>query len=118
MILAPIAGGALFDAVGKDFRLTTDIMTAVCLGWSLLFFIFNVGFKIYSQEHKIEHMMENLRHKLMQHKKDQQNAEDIATEKSEDIMGFIHKKREEWNNGLSVIEESRNATFVERETIA
>jgi hypothetical protein len=47
MILAPIAGGALFDAVGKDFRLTTDIMTAVCLVWSLIFFVFNVGFTIY-----------------------------------------------------------------------
>lgn len=67
MILAPIAGGALFDLVGHDYRLTTDIMTAVCLGWSLFFFLFNCGFTIYSQEHKIEHMIESLRHKLMQY---------------------------------------------------
>lgn len=66
MILAPIAGGALFDFVGKDFRLTTDIMTAICIGWSLVFFIFNVGFRIYSQETKIEHQMENIRTKMHQ----------------------------------------------------
>lgn len=50
-ILAPIVGGALFDAVG--FRQTTDFMTIACLVYSLLFFIFNVGFRIFAQEKKI-----------------------------------------------------------------
>jgi len=42
------------------YRETTDFMTLVCLGWCLVFFIFNVGCNIYSQERKIHLQMEAL----------------------------------------------------------
>ena len=50
-ILAPIVGGALYEAI--KYRGTTDFMTLVCLGWCLIFFVFNVGFNICKKERKI-----------------------------------------------------------------
>ena len=47
-ILAPIVGSAIYDEIG--FRSTCDFMTGVCLFWSLIFFIFNVGFNICKKE--------------------------------------------------------------------
>jgi hypothetical protein len=54
--LAPIVGSAVFEAI--DYRPTTDVMTIVCLIWSLIFFIGNVGFRIYPNERKIKALME------------------------------------------------------------
>jgi hypothetical protein len=45
-ILAPIIGGAMKDAL--DYRKTTDLMAFACIGYALIFFIFNVGFNIFS----------------------------------------------------------------------
>lgn len=47
-ILAPILGSTIYEAL--DYRPTTDVMTAACLGWSLIYFIFNVGFGIFKEE--------------------------------------------------------------------
>ena len=44
-ILAPIIGGALYDAAG--YRQTTDVMFLGCIGYSLIFFVFNVGLNIF-----------------------------------------------------------------------
>jgi MFS family permease len=57
-ILSPILGGALYDTIG--FRSTTDFMALSCIGYSVIFFLFNVGFKIFSQEKKIREKMEAL----------------------------------------------------------
>ena len=54
--MAPIVGSAVFEAI--DYRPTTDVMTIVCLIWSLIFFIGNVGFRIYPNERKIKALME------------------------------------------------------------
>lgn len=87
MILAPIAGGALYDFVGKDFIKTTDIMTVVCLGWALIYFVFNVGFTIYSDEHKIEHKMELIRKQMLDRKENETGLD------TEDTSEFLAKKR-------------------------
>ncbi len=49
MILAPIVGSAVYEAI--DYRPTTDVMAAVCLAWCIIFFVFNVGFSV-CKEHK------------------------------------------------------------------
>ena len=50
-ILAPIVGSAIYEYIG--YRGTTDFMTIVCLTWCLIFFVFNVGFSIFSREKEI-----------------------------------------------------------------
>lgn len=58
-------GGALYEAV--EYRGTTDFMTLVCLGWCLIFFVFNVGCNIYAQERKIHQdmvMLSELQHDM------------------------------------------------------
>ena len=50
-ILAPIVGSAIYESIG--YRDTTDFMTIVCLTWCLIFFVFNVGFSIFSREKEI-----------------------------------------------------------------
>jgi MFS family permease len=47
-ILAPIVGSAVYEML--DYRYTTDVMTAACLIWCLIFFTFNVGFNIIKEE--------------------------------------------------------------------
>ena len=46
--MAPIVGSAIYELL--DYRSTTDVMMAACFGWSLIYFIFNVGFKIFKEE--------------------------------------------------------------------
>ena len=109
-ILAPIVGGALFEAVG--YRQTTDFMTLVCLGWCIVFFVFNVGFKIYSQESKIHEKMELLAELHLEQQDDELAkrlaiqsgvAGDAATgnkhdedDQEEEIEEFLKKQREKW----------------------
>jgi MFS family permease len=62
-ILAPIVGSAIFEQIG--YRPTTDFMTAVCLCWCLFFFVFNVGFSIFSKERKIKERREALEKDLL-----------------------------------------------------
>lgn len=65
-ILAPTIGGFLYDSIG--FRSTCDIMALLCLVFSGVFFFFNVGFKIFAEEHKIKVKMAKLKAKYL-HKK-------------------------------------------------
>lgn len=66
-ILAPIVGSAIFESIG--YRPTTDLMTAVCLIWCLIFFWFNVGFTIFSKERKIKEKREQAeKERLMSYK--------------------------------------------------
>jgi len=58
-ILAPTLGGALYDSIG--FRHTADFMAVACLGYSIVFFVFNVGFSIFSSERKIRLKMQVLK---------------------------------------------------------
>jgi len=50
-ILAPIIGGALNDAV--HYRKTCDFMAFACIGYSIFFFIFNIGIFIFRDERRI-----------------------------------------------------------------
>jgi MFS family permease len=66
-IMAPIVGSAIFESIG--YRPTTDLMTAVCLIWCLVFFWFNVGFTIFSKEKKIQEKREQAeKERLMSYK--------------------------------------------------
>jgi MFS family permease len=58
-ILAPIVGSAIYEAIG--YRDTTDFMMVLCFGYSVIFFIFNVGFRIFSDERKIHLWLEQSR---------------------------------------------------------
>lgn len=82
-ILAPIAGGALYEMIG--FRETTDFMAVTCLTWALVFFVFNVGFKIYSQERKIKQKMLPI------------VQENEAKEEEDSIEVFLVEQRAKWN---------------------
>jgi hypothetical protein len=55
-ILAPILGGIIKYAIG--YRATTDVMMLACLGWAIIFFVFNVGCNIYSKEKEIHESIE------------------------------------------------------------
>lgn len=75
-ILAPIVGSAIYEAI--DYRPTTDLMTAVCLSWALIFFVFNVGFNILSKERQIHENTEKLREQWLANKsKDDENGGEI-----------------------------------------
>lgn len=66
-ILAPIVGSAIFESIG--YRATTDLMTAVCLIWCVIFFSFNVGFTIFSKEKQIKEKREKMENeRLLQYK--------------------------------------------------
>ena len=56
--MAPIVGSAIFESIG--YRPTTDLMTAVCLIWCVIFFTFNVGFTIFQKERKIKEKREKV----------------------------------------------------------
>ena len=57
-IVAPILGGALYDALG--FRLTCDILALTCLGYAIIFFFLNVGFTVFKQEREFREQMKEL----------------------------------------------------------
>ncbi|TNV82444.1 hypothetical protein FGO68_gene5084 [Halteria grandinella] len=138
-ILAPILGGALYESI--DYRPTTDFMTLVCLGWCVIFFVFNVGFKIYAKEKKIHAKMVMLS-ELQQAKSDEERNQSLnhngsnrklakdEDEQEEEIEEFLRRQREKWKqirdntaknhtkqgqtNNLSSIRESKNeGTFLE-----
>jgi hypothetical protein len=67
-ILAPIVGSAVYEAI--DYRPTTDVMTAVCLLWCLVFFSFNVGFGIFKNEKEIHEKLKKAQDALMLTKDD------------------------------------------------
>ncbi len=67
-ILAPIVGSAIYEAI--DYRPTTDLMCAVCLGWCLVYFVFNVGFGIFKQEKEIHEKMKKAQDALLLTKED------------------------------------------------
>jgi len=67
-ILAPIVGSAIYEAI--DYRPTTDLMTAVCLGWCLIFFVFNVGFNIFKKEKEIHEKIKKAQDALLLTKED------------------------------------------------
>eukprot|EP00347_Sterkiella_histriomuscorum_P020522 403337480 len=116
-ILAPIVGGALYDAVG--FRQTTDFMTIACLGYCLIFFIFNVGFRIFKEEKKIREKQEALE-QLLQNRNNSILKED--QDNDSEIEDYIKKQRMKWskqsenptaNNNLTIIKESQQETFLD-----
>jgi len=63
-ILAPIVGSAIFEDIG--YRPTTDLMTVVCLIWCVIFFTFNVGFTIFSNEREIKEKREAIENERLQ----------------------------------------------------
>lgn len=67
-ILAPIVGSAVYEAI--DYRPTTDVMTAVCLFWCLIFFSFNVGFDIFKNEKEIHEKIKKAQDALFLTKED------------------------------------------------
>ena len=139
-ILAPIVGSAIFEQIG--YRQTTDLMTVVCLIWCVIFFIFNVGFTIFSNEREIKEKREAIENERLQQIKEEEekfaeesktrdkDSPDVqiletgdeeveiivdgkavkvpakkkpkkrlySTDKSEDVMAFLERKRLQWNS--------------------
>lgn len=139
-ILAPIVGSAIFEDIG--YRPTTDLMTVVCLIWCVIFFTFNVGFTIFSNEREIKEKREAIENERLQQIKDEEeqfveesktrdkDSPDVqileagdeeveiivdgktvkvpgkkktkkrlySTDKSEDVMAFLERKRLQWNS--------------------
>jgi MFS family permease len=58
-ILAPTIGGALYDSIG--YKSTCDLMSLLCLVFSTIYFMFNVGTMIFAEESKIKLKMEKLK---------------------------------------------------------
>lgn len=80
-------------------------MTIVCLGWCVIFFIFNVGFKIYAKEKKIHARMVMLSELHQAKSDDEKNQSQNGTqrlaardedEQEEEIEDFLRKQREKW----------------------
>lgn len=119
-IIAPIIGGAIFDQVG--FRQTTDFMAFACIGYSIIFFIFNVGFTIFSKERAIREKRKALEEMLEEKHKHSLNND--SGDEEEEIEEFIKNKRKKWAkeseqqhpNQLSEIKELRE-TAIENSTI-
>ncbi len=60
--MAPTLGGALKEYMG--FRRTADCIAVICLAYSIIFFIFNVGFSIFSSEKRIKIKTQVLKERL------------------------------------------------------
>jgi hypothetical protein len=113
-------------------------MTLVCLGWCVVFSVFNVGCGIYAKERKIHaHMV--LLSELQQAKEGasrdegspKKDEDEDMDEQEEEIEEFLRRQREKWKhirenpnkhnlhhpgqtNNLSSIRESKNeGTFLE-----
>ena len=77
-------------------------MTVVCLTWAVIYFIFNVGFNIYSKERSIEHKLEKLREAHLK-KKLEMGKSDIEIDiqdvtNAESMTEFINRKRQQWKD--------------------
>ena len=113
-------GSAIFEAIG--YRDTTDFMTVVCLGYSLAFFLFNVGCRVFAQEKQIHKRMEEARREqtssdegeLRIVEQEIMKKSSIKFEPREETMeDFLQRKREQWGsqggrvNNLSTLLESK-----------
>jgi len=79
-------GSAIYEAIG--YRDTTDFMTGVCLFYSIVFFVFNVGFNIVKKEKKIHTMMEKLKTEQLLHR-------DADPELDEDKIKLVEHEMDE-----------------------
>ena len=52
MVLAPTIGGFIYEKIG--YRDTCDFVGFITIGFTIVFFFFNVGFGIFREEKLIE----------------------------------------------------------------
>ena len=52
MVLAPIIGGYIYESIG--YRNTCDFVGFITIGFTIVFFFFNVGFGIFREEELIK----------------------------------------------------------------
>ncbi len=81
MILAPILGGPLYDVIGYDG--TCDFLAICCLIYSGFYFVFNVGFGIFSRDKQIKYDMEYMRSRIT--RQPQVFLEEVDEKEEEDI---------------------------------
>lgn len=62
-MLGPMIGGALYDAI--DYRDTSDFLAISCVLYSIIYFVFNVGFSIIKDDKKIKEEVEILRESVV-----------------------------------------------------
>ena len=86
----------MYDSLG--FRKTADIMAASCLAYSIVFFVFNVGFSISSDEKKIKSKMETLKY--------QQNQKRESTFYSHNLYNLYDHQIYLHHNGDDIITNS------------
>lgn len=55
-VMAPLIGAALYDNIG--YRSTCDFLALTCVLYSVVYFSFNVGFKILEKSKKIKEEMQ------------------------------------------------------------
>jgi MFS family permease len=82
-IIAPTLGGALYDYL--SYENTCNIMALIIASYTLIFFVFNVGFNIMGKERLIKEKMERLRNEIL---------EDDEIENDEDIVDAVIEIRE------------------------
>ena len=107
-IISPTLGGALYDGVG--YENTCNIMALIIAAYTILFFVFNVGFTIFKQERLIKEKMDRLKMDLETEVPEGEEEENIA----DAVLAIRDKIKKQKAGGLDMTmvpeEESINVT--------
>ena len=90
-ILAPVLGGILYQFLG--YRQTTDFIALSSLLWSGIFFVFNVGIRIFQQERKIK-----IKKEMLKEKKEENTCGEGDDDEEEELEEFLKKQRQKWKD--------------------
>ncbi len=76
--MAPLIGGALYDNIG--YRSTCDFLAMTCVAYAVIYFAFNVGFKIVDKTNKMKEEMEALKQFYVEEAEQEYGEEDYGDE--------------------------------------